>query len=225
MFKVSKAAKEVLEEVIEPYGPSLDWESLQDFAERALERPGDAAFWDDDLYNTHTLMFHTPDWELTDEYIIDQANYRTALRLLTDEFPEDVEAATVGHWTYSRYECIKVRVLTDKGAIHPAFVRAMSFVVGLENYPVLDDEAYSELEYDVFSRTIDDVLAYDLPYDEEGYRIEFTDEQEAHFREYLHEHAYGYHEPGYISEEHIEEAVEFALNAESRQLHQDATLY
>ena len=57
-------------------------------------------WFDDEVWKTHTLMFVAPDISLTDDYLIDYSNYQVALDELKTAFPEDVEDASFGHWTY-----------------------------------------------------------------------------------------------------------------------------
>jgi hypothetical protein len=193
-----------------------NYEKIENMAREALEHPSDAYFRDEDLYKTHTLMFHTPSWDLTDEYIMGEANYRTALEILSEAFPRDVEAASVGHWTYSSFSCIKVRVLTESGRITKAFTQAAILALGLNDYPILSDEMYSELEMEVWESSIKMHLEdwereraqEDLP--------ELTEAQIEAFREVLHEFE-NYHDPGYYDDDMIEKARERGLNPIPRQ--------
>jgi hypothetical protein len=123
----------------------FDEETYAEAAEEALTRPSEASFWDDDLYVTHTLMFHTPDPQLTDEYAIGYSNYRSVLAHLRELYPKDVTEASIGHWTYSRFLCIKVKVKTKKGKLTKAFRAAYDIARGLQDYPIFDDDDHNEL--------------------------------------------------------------------------------
>lgn len=129
-------------------GLVVDVDTVLEHAEGALEHPSDSAWRDDELWSTHTLMFSTPDIALTDDYLGDWSNYRTALRLLSEAYPDDVEDATFGHWTYSRFMAVKVRVHRD-GVITPAFCEAVGLVEGLKDYGLIDEDDYSELRQEV----------------------------------------------------------------------------
>jgi len=120
-------------------------ETLLSMAHDALERPSDSGWHDSELWETHTLMFSTPDWSLTDDYPIDQANYRDALEILSTAYPRSAESATFGHWTYSRFECVRVRVCYTSGEITPAFALACALIESMRDYPLLSDETHSEL--------------------------------------------------------------------------------
>lgn len=200
----------------------LSDETVQQYAADALTRPSDASFWDEDLYVTHTLAFHTPDWSLTSDYIDGQANYRDALEDLTARYPRQAEAASVGHWTYSRFQCVKVQVLTKRGNLTPAFVYAVSLIERLRDYPLLSDETYWELEEEVWDAAIKDAVEWAERDREEP----FTEGQRAEITQYLFEHVAYQHETGYIPDDDMASAVEYALRPDSeRQPHQDAALF
>ena len=196
----------------------MDSDALIAAATSALERPSDSGWWDDDLFSTHTLMFATPDWSLTDEYIVGQANYRAILEDMSSAYarhPGAVESATFGHWTYSRYQCIKVRVCYADGTIHPAFVDAYAIAQGLErDYPLYSDETHSELELEVWDRTVDMAIADARSDSDDDSRESETWEET--FRESISEW-FGYNDPGYIDDEHVESAISAADAAVARE--------
>ena len=209
MYKLSKSAKRYIEE---HYWDSFVIEEINDFVKESLERPGDAHFWDEELYVTHTLAFHTPDWDITDEYILGQSNYRAAL---TELEPYGATAATVRHWTYSRYQCIKVPMLTKKGKITAAALHLFALQGNMEDYPVLDEQLYSDLEQEVRERVFEATLADILHSwnDHEG--LTLTPEQRSRVGEewYYSGNAYEY-EPGYIDEEDLIETLTQVLKDE-----------
>lgn len=125
-----------------------DVDQLIEFAEDSLQTPSDSAWFDDELFNTHTMLFATPDISLTDDYTAEWSNYRTALSLLSEAYPDDVAEATFGHWTYSKFYAVKVRVHRD-GVITPAFAEAYGLVKSLEDYGLIDEDDWSELEREI----------------------------------------------------------------------------
>ena len=195
----------------------VDDSVLEEFVRESLERPSDAGFWDDELYVTHTLAMHTPAWHLTDDYIVEQVNYRVALELLE---PYGAEAATVGHWTYSQFECIKVPMLTEDGAITAAAVALWDLVTGLQDYPVLDEQLWSELEWEVNERAMTDALEWE----ERQRDIEISDDEKSKITVLYWEQWSGYHEAGYIDESEFQPIVDAVLSGEY-QLHQETTLW
>ena len=195
----------------------VDDEVLEAFVREALERPSEAAFWDEELYVTHTLAMHTPAWHLTDEYIIDQANYRAALEELEEL---GAEAATVGHWTYSQFECIKVPMLTEAGEITAAAVALWNIQIRLQDYPVLDEHLWSDLEWEVNERAMTDALEWE----ERQREIEFSDEQKEKISELYWEQWSGYHEAGYIGDDEFQPIVDAVLSG-NYQRHQETKLW
>lgn len=121
-----------------------EWDELEEAAQDALEYPADSFWRDDELWNTHTLMFATPSPELTDEYYLGHANYLAALEYLTENYPGDAEAATFGHWTYSQFVAVKVRVRGDDGELTEAYAAAVTLSKQAEEYAILDEVIFDE---------------------------------------------------------------------------------
>lgn len=119
---------------------------LIEFAENALETPSDSGWFDEELWKTHTLVLGTPDISLTDDYLVGWSNYRSILRDLSEEFPGDVENAEFGHWTYSKFKAIKIRVVDDMGWLTDAFVKLFEIVEDLKQTALYDEDDFSELE-------------------------------------------------------------------------------
>lgn len=190
---------------------------LEEFVRESLERPSDAGFWDEELYVTHTLAMHTPAWHLTDDYIIDQANYRVALEELEEL---GAEAATVGHWTYSTFECIKVPMLTEAGEITAAAVALWNIQMRLQDYAVLDEQLWSELEWEVNERAMTDALEWE----ERQREIEISDDEKSKIAELYWGRWSGCHEAGYIDESEFQPIVDAVLSGEY-QLQQETKLW
>ena len=121
---------------------SVDYDTVIESAEEALQHPSDSAWHDDELWNTHTMMFSTPDIELTDEYLEGWSNYQTILKALSEAYPDDVSDCTFGSWTYSRFMAIKIRVVDAEGFITPAFCEALEIAYDLEHNNHLYDEGH-----------------------------------------------------------------------------------
>lgn len=133
----------------------VPWEELEDLADSLLEHPSDSLWRDEELWHTHTLLFGTPDPTLTDDYLGDYANYRYALAQLEDNYKGDVEEATFGHWTYSRFVAIKVRVRDEEGELTEAFIEAITLWQLAQEEGVLDWDTYSEELSRVESEQVD----------------------------------------------------------------------
>lgn len=152
----------------------LDEGKLIIMAAQALEIPSDSGWWDEQIHDTHGIMFGTPDPKLTDEYLIDESNLRSIFRDLSATWPKQVEMSSFGHWTYSRFICLKIQVLYSNGEITPAFAAACSIALALQDdYPVYDESDWSELEHEKWDEYLDmvrrDLLndrERDRPFDE-----------------------------------------------------------
>ena len=148
----------VSDEVLEV--SSVDTAALISAATSALKRPSESHWSDEEMWVTHTMMFQTPAWWLTEDYIVDQANYRAVLRDLSENYPDDVSDSTFGHWTYSTYQAIKVRVLDENGGVTKAFADAYgTYLFIKEQYPVYDEELLSQMESEVFDEYLDGAIS------------------------------------------------------------------
>lgn len=197
----------VSEEVLEV--TNLDSETLIEAATTALTRPAESYWSDSDLWDTHTLMFSTPAWWITEDYIVDQANYRAVLKELSEKYPNDVEDATFGHWTYSTYQSIKVRVVDENRSITKAFAEAFEIATYLkEQHPVYDEELLSQLETEQMEEFLDSIIE-----DIEAERAEqdwtATAEWSDRFKDYISERAYREQD---VVDEYIDAAKDFADN-------------
>lgn len=172
------------------------------FAGQALERPSDSGWHDDDLWETHTLMFHSaPD----SDDLIAQSNTATILRDLGEayaRFPGAVESAGFGHWTYSHFDTIKVRVLYSNGEIHPAFADAVAIALALEDYPLWDEEDHSERETEEWNRAILEAIDYASRDADEPW----SDIKRERVQDLLWETCPGYYDLSWIPEEEMMKA-------------------
>ena len=154
MLKLSGAAQAVIEdgvmnEGVNTYGIEYSETGLLAFAGECLKMPSDSMWSDEELWRTHTLMFDTPARELTDDYLYGTVNLDVAAELLTRLYPDDVSVDYFGSWTYSRFECLRVRVIDEDNQITAAFAHAYLLARCLEEYPLLDEELYWERENEI----------------------------------------------------------------------------
>jgi hypothetical protein len=205
-MKLSKGAKAYLGENA---FANVSQDDIIELAELALTRPSDAMFWDSDLYSTHTLgMYWAPD----SDDLIAESNYNVAYEELHNAFPGEsrIDSASVGHWTYSSFNCIKVRVINKRNRITPEFVAFALMVISLRDYPLLDDEDYSNREYELWQNSVTEAISdyeNDIANEFDNAR-EFSDSEREYVIEYLSEHyGPGYSEAGWIDPEWITEAV------------------
>jgi hypothetical protein len=194
-------------------------DKLIEMAHQALERPSDSAWWDKQMYVTHTTMFATVDPDLSDEDLRGLSNLKAVGRDLTEAWPKAVEESSFGHWTYSRFLCLKVRVIRRSGEIHPAFAAACAIALNIvQRNPLYDDEDYNTREMAAWDK-VDTQL-------EAGLRAELaavTDDEplapvDIDFYvddviSWLHDHdGCGYRSEFYYPDEVVETAKLYALN-------------
>lgn len=138
-------------------------DEIMERAEReAMKRPSSASF-DEPLYVTHAP---TLAWAERGDDILDESNYLMGLDLIeaaategTEETTsEDVIDANIRHWLVGSLRQIFVRVRTEDGAFTSAWREACRIAMTLRDYPILDEEDFSEREYAEYERQIDDAM-------------------------------------------------------------------
>jgi hypothetical protein len=182
-------------------------------ANEALTRPAESGWNDEDLWQTHTLMFSTPAWHLTDDYVVSEANYRALLRDFSEKYPEDVSDASFGHWTYASYNCLKVRVIDEKGFVTKAFAELVKIGREIEEeYPLYDEMMHSEVETEKFDSYLEWLLG-EVHRDIERYRDENKpdtapsgDEWDERFKDFIYRSE---HDED-VSDEIVKQAVAYA---------------
>lgn len=200
---------------------SSDWETPDDetlikLALEALERPSDSIWFDPELWDTHTTLFHhAPDSDDT----IAESNHRSILRDLSSayaRFPGAISEDSFGHWTYSRFNTIKIRVLYSNGEIHPAFTDAITIAIALrDNYPLYDDSDYSELESEYWDKAIMEEAPHSISRALEEREIELSESDLLLFNndviEYLYKNVAYQNSEFYISDEDMDSAISRAI--------------
>ncbi len=207
-LKLSKAARERIAYEGNHYGERPE-DYVPVMAAEALERPSDSYWRDEDMWNTHTVMFaYSP---LADD-LLGESNYHTILAALTAEFPGDsrVEASGFGHWTYAHFDAIKIRVLDKRGRITPEFAMAAVYARALQDYPLFDEEDYSERESAEYDRQFTEELNW------LSRSVELTDAQRQAIWEWVNDRYYGTSDPGWVNPDWITEAAtELNISLES----------
>ena len=84
---------------------------------------------------------------------------------------------------------------------------------------MLDEQLWSELEWEVNERAMTDALEWE----ERQREIEISDDQKAKISELYWERWSGYHEAGYIGDDEFQPIVDAVLSGEV-QLHQETEL-
>lgn len=136
------------EDFAEDYAKEFEgnWRRFPSFAWR--DAPDDATAWG--VFNTHNR----------DSGLLAQSNASVFQRELEAScFEEDVQAEHANHWACGWVDGFAVRVrAADSGAFTPAFIKLVELVTALESYPVLDENDYSQREYDAAVEAIEQEL-------------------------------------------------------------------
>jgi len=122
---------------LKSWGQSLDSGGLDSWGNFIPRMPRE-------YYDQHAIVYaYAPGAGIPRE----EAEFRSILAHLQKIDPDNVEESTVGHWTYSSFNLILVRLLDDNGEPTAAALAADEVLRGLEDYPVFDEEAVTEAEY------------------------------------------------------------------------------
>lgn len=141
-------------------------DDLKAAAREALTRPSDAVFYDDRLYTTHGPVLA---WAERGDDILAESNYLTVLPFLESaaEDEEHVLDVTVRHWAVGSLRQIFVQVYEeDSETFTAAFREAVVVAHSLRDYPVWDEDDYSERELARFDSNLDDAIQWVIGHDE-----------------------------------------------------------
>lgn len=178
----------------------IDGDTLTTFAVRALERPSNFGASDDRLYTTHAPTFAQA---INSDGILAESNFATAKAELegaeahdgrvrvegSDECDgdddSDVIDARIGHWAIGPIDQLFVRVYAADGKTFTgAWRMAVSLLLALEDYPLLDESDYSERESKAFEAS----LGYAFDDVERGHPEDTLTDQAA-LREAIQQHS------------------------------------
>lgn len=93
-----------------------------------------------------------------DSGLLEQSNFDVIYGDLKKQFPDDVEIERSSHWAVGWTDQIAVRMLNNEGRVTEAGKRVLDWKAKLEDYPVADEDHYSDLEaqetFDNVARTL-----------------------------------------------------------------------
>jgi hypothetical protein len=118
-------------------------------AEQAITKPSDFGYWG------HDNMFVTWGFCGIDKNpssdILTISNFDVISADLMERFPKDFRIEEYRHWavgSVTRLVCRVYRIINNEKFITPAFYEAMKWQNDLLDYPVADENHFSQLEYD-----------------------------------------------------------------------------
>ena len=137
----------------------LSEEHVVKMAQLSLTRPDDFGYWG------NVELFNTWGWAgidyNRDSDILEQANYQAFHRDVVPSFKDFFTSERMNHWAVGWVERTLVQVLHNDvdGVIYDnitgAFCETLVTLEALQEYPILDDELYSDLEWEENIRLIE----------------------------------------------------------------------
>jgi len=118
-----------------------NWQRFQAFAWHA--RPDDAEGW--------TIVYTSN----RDSGLLDKANEKVIAQAMEPFLGDDATSESHNHWAVGYVDGYSIRVYNDKGEVTEAFRTWAELVLSMEDYPVLDEELYSEMEHDATLENIE----------------------------------------------------------------------
>lgn len=123
---------------------------IEDLAEMALQKPSDFGYWgSDDMFVT--WGFSGIDVNDSSD-CLDRSNFKVISNDLMQRFPDDFRIEGYKHWAVNHVDRLCCRILKDVGFgfieqnITDAFKAAIDWHKKLEDYPIADEEDFSEEE-------------------------------------------------------------------------------
>lgn len=129
---------------------------IREMAEKALERPDSFFTSDDSIGYTHALTIGVH----RDSDVLARSNWEVISKDMTERFDDDVHIHGSRHWAVGWMDQLAVRVHLYPHpyvgtVVSPAFQAIVEWQEKLEEYPVADESAYSEMEYDEALETLE----------------------------------------------------------------------
>lgn len=128
----------------------LSNKKLPELAKMALEKPQDFGYWgSEDMFVTWGFTGHNMNGVSS---ILEQANFKAISKDLIEKFPEDFRIEQFSHWACGWVDQLVCRILIhkDKGFVEEniteAFRKVIDYHNSLEDYPIIDENLYTEME-------------------------------------------------------------------------------
>ena len=129
-----------------------DLTKYKDYQPSALDSKNNYISWDQEAEKNLADWLIAPVIKTRDADLLEQSNFDTALDLLGGE-SDNVQIHNFGHWACGHYDIILVKPDTDQAKI------AQEIYERLQNYAILDETHFSELEHE---QTLDNIKS-ELP--------------------------------------------------------------
>lgn len=104
-----------------------------------------------------------------DSDLLETSNFDSITADMEERFPDDVMIERSGHWAVGWIDTLRVRVYDDDNEFTEAILAAYGYWQALQDYPVIDEEDYSNREYeeamDMLEQALPSNMKDDLPKD------------------------------------------------------------
>lgn len=124
--------------------------SLTELARSALQKPSDFGYWgDEEMFVTWGFTGHD---KTAASKILEEANFKAISDDLLTRFPNDFRIERYKHWATGWVERLVCRILIHKDKeivdenISEAFNEAMRYHEMLDDYPIIDETLYADME-------------------------------------------------------------------------------
>lgn len=143
---------------------SVSNEPITKLAEMALKKPEDFGYWgDEDMFVTWGFTGHD---RTAMSKTLEEANFKAISEDLMTKYPDDFRIEHYRHWACGWVDRLVCRILIhkDKGFVEEniteAFAKAIECHIQLEDYPIFDENLYSEMETEEIFQCITDLPKY-----------------------------------------------------------------
>lgn len=130
----------------------------------ALKKPEDFGYWgDEDMFVTWGFTGHDRTGMAK---ILEEANFKAISEDLMTKYPDDFRIEHYRHWACGWVDRLVCRILIhkDKGFVEEniteAFAKAIEYHIQLEDYPIFDENLYSEMQAEEIFKCITDMPKY-----------------------------------------------------------------
>ena len=138
--------------------------NIEKMAVQALKKPEDFGYWgSDDMFKTWGFTGHD---QSRDSGILEKSNFKVISKDLMNEYPDDCRIESYSHWLVGNVERLVCRILLDenKGAVKEnitdVFKLAMRWQDDLNDYPIADEDDWSDECYKDCIETIHNMSTY-----------------------------------------------------------------
>lgn len=130
------------------YGGTMSEKELKKRAEDLAWRDTRDSYWEGPSDGSDKSNWAMTVSKHRDSGLLDESNYEVISEDMRTRFPDDVEDVRFSHWAVGWVDHLFVRIHDANGEFTPAFDAIVDWEQQLSDYPVADEDHYSNLEYE-----------------------------------------------------------------------------